>query len=86
MLESRSFDICINTAALIIAMLGCSEISTEISDTSIETAKPNNYREILWANRNTNSVLTIIWEGARFSYKDGWKFINLFTQSISGLC
>jgi len=77
---------CINTTVLIIAMLGCSEISIEISDTSMETAKPNNCREMLWANRNTNGMLTIISEEARFFYKDRQKFINLSTQSISRLC
>jgi len=37
-------------------------------------------------NRDANGVLVMMQEGARFSCKDGWKFIDLFIQSISGLC
>jgi len=45
----------------------------------------NDCRDVLEDNINANRVLAVIWEEARFSYKDGWKFIDLFTQSISRL-
>ena len=67
-------------------MLGYLEIDTEVSDTGMETAESNDYRGISWDNGDANDVLAMTWERARFSYKDGWKFIDLFTQSISGLC
>ncbi len=67
-------------------MLGCSEIDMEVLNTDMETIESNNCREILENNRDANSVLVMILERVRFSHKDGWKFINLFIQSISGLC
>jgi len=39
LLEPRSFDMCKNAAALMIVILGHSEINTEVSDASIETAE-----------------------------------------------
>jgi len=67
-------------------MLGCSELDMEVSDTSIETMKSNDYREISRKNRDTNSMLAMTWKEVRFFCKDGQKFINPFTQSISRLC
>ena len=84
--EPRSFDVYKNAAAPIIAMLGRLELDTEVSDTSIETVESNDCREMSKRNRDTNSVLAVIQERVRFSYKDRRKFINPFTQSISGLC
>ena len=69
-----------------IAMLGCSELDTEVSDAGIETTESNNCRGVSKKNRDANGVLAAIREGMRFSCKDGQKFIDLFTQSISGLC
>ena len=85
MLESKSFDVCKNATAPIIAMLGCSEIYIEVSSTVMETADSNDCKEILRDNRYTNGMLAITWERVRFSYKNRQKFINLFTQSISRL-
>jgi len=67
-------------------MLGHSEIDIEISDASIETTESNNYRRVSRDDENTNDILAMMQERARFFHKDGWKFINPFTQSISGLC
>ena len=69
-----------------IAMLGCSELDTEVSDVGMETAESNDCREVSKKDGDANGVLAATWEEARFFYKDGWKFIDLFTQSISGLC
>jgi len=67
-------------------MLGHSELDTEVSDAGMETMESNDCRGVSEKNGDTNGVLAVMREGARFSCKDGWKFINLFTQSISGLC
>ena len=67
-------------------MLGCLELDMEVSDTGIETAESNNCRGMSRKDRNGNDVLTAIQEEVRFFCKDEWKFINLFIQSISGLC
>jgi len=86
LLEPRSFNACKNAAVPIIAMLGYSELDIEVSDTDMETTGSNNYRGLSRKNRDANDVLVTIQEEVRFSCKDGWKFIDLFTQSISGLC
>jgi len=67
-------------------MLDCLELDTEVSDAGMETVESDDCREMSRKNGDANSVLATTQEGARFSYKDGQKFINLFTQSISGLC
>ena len=69
-----------------IVMLGHSELDTEVSDAGMEAVESNDYRDVSKKDRDANGMLTAIWERARFSCKDGWKFIDLFTQSISGLC
>ena len=84
--ESGSFDTCKNTAALMIAMLGCLELDTEVSDAGMETVESNDCKGVSKKNRDANGVLAIMREEVRFSCKDEWKFINPFTQSISGLC
>jgi len=58
----------------------------EVSDASMETVESDDCREVSKKDRDANSVLATMQEEARFSCKDGWKFINPFTQSISGLC
>ena len=83
--EPRSFDAYKNTVAPIIAMLGHSELDIEVSDVGIETVESDNYRGMSRNDKDTNGVLAVMWEEVRFSYKDGQKFINLFTQSISEL-
>jgi len=57
-----------------------------VLDTGIETIEPNNCREMSEDDKDDNSILAIIQEGARFSCKDKQKFVDLFAQSISGLC
>jgi len=84
--EPGSFDACKNAAAPIIVMLGRSELDTEVSDASMETMESNDYRRMSGKDRDANGVLAVTQERARFSCKDGQKFIDLFTQSISGLC
>jgi len=51
----------------------------------METMESNDCREVSRKDRDANSVLATMREEARFSCKDGWKFIHLFTQSISRL-
>ena len=68
-----------------IAILGCSELDTEVSDAGIETTESDNCRGVSKKNRDANGVLAATREGMKFSCKDRRKFIDLFTQSISGL-
>ena len=84
--ESGSFDACKNAAAPMIVMLGCPELDTEVSDAGMETAESNDCRGVFRKNGDANGVLAAMREGVRFSCKDGRKFIDPFTQSISGLC
>ena len=84
--EPGSFDACKNAAAPMIAMLGCPELDTEVSDVGMETAESDDCRGVSKKNGGANGVLATTREGARFSCKDGQKFIDPFTQSISGLC
>ena len=86
LLEPRSFDVCKNAAAPMIAMLGCSELNMEVSNADMETMESNDCREMSRKDRDTNSMLAAMQEEARFSYKDRWNFIDLFTQLISELC
>jgi len=69
-----------------IAMLGHPELDMEVSDAGIETTESNDCRGMSKKNGDANGVLAAMREGVRFSCKDGQKFIDLFTQSISGLC
>ena len=69
-----------------IAMLGCPELDTEVLDAGMETVESDDCREVSKKNGDANDVLAAMREGARFSCKDGQKFIDPFTQSISGLC
>ena len=86
MWEPGSFDACKNATAPMIVMLGCLELDTEVSDAGIETMESDDCREVSKKDRDANGVLAAMQEGARFSCKDGWKFIDPFTQSISRLC
>ena len=60
-------------------MLGCSELDMEISNAGMETVESDNCRGVSRKDRDANGVLAVMREGARFSCKDGQKFINLFT-------
>ena len=84
--EPKSFDVCKNSAAPIITMLGYSELDIEVSDAGMETMESNDCRGISRKNGDANGVLATTQEEVRFSCKDGQKFINSFTQSISRLC
>ena len=84
--EPGSFDAYKNAAAPIIVMLGCPELDMEVSDAGMETAESDDCREVSRKDGDTNGVLAAIQEGVRFSCKDGQKFIDPFTQSISELC
>ena len=83
--ESGSFDVRKNTIAPMIVMLGYLKLDIEVSDAGMETIESNDCRGVSKKDRDANGVLAVIQEGARFSCKDGWKFINPFTQSISRL-
>ena len=85
-MEPESFDVHKKAAAPMIVILGCLELDTEISDAGMETVESDDCRGVSKKDRDTNGVLATTQERARFSCKDGWKFINLFTQSISRLC
>ena len=67
-------------------MLGYSELDIEVSDAGMETMESNDCREISRKDGDANGMLATTQEETRFSCKDGQKFIDLFTQSISGLC
>ena len=84
--EPGSFDARKNAAAPMIAMLGRPELDTEVSDAGMETVESDDCRGVSKKDGDANGVLAATQEGARFSFKDGQKFINPFTQSISGLC
>ena len=84
--EPGSFDARKNAAAPMIAMLGCPELDMEVSDAGMETAESDDCRGVSKKDGDANDVLATTREGARFSCKDGQKFIDPFTQSISGLC
>ena len=60
MLESESFDVCKNVTALMIAMLGHSEVDSEVLDTGIEIMEFNNCKEMSEDYRDANSVLAVI--------------------------
>ena len=67
-------------------MLGRPELDTEVSDAGMETAESNDCRRVSKKDGDANGVLAAMREEARFSCKDGRKFIDPFIQSISGLC
>jgi len=69
-----------------IAMLCYLKLDIEVSDAGIETAESNDCREMSRKDGDANDILATMREEVRFSCKDGQKFIDLFIQSISGLC
>ena len=52
----------------------------------METIGFNNCREMSENNRDTNGMLAVMQERTRFFCKDEQNFINVFAQSINGLC
>jgi len=69
-----------------ITMLGCLELDMEVSDVGMKPMESDDCREMSRKNRDTNGMLAAIQKEAIFSHKDGQKFIDPFTQSISRLC
>ena len=57
LLKSRSFDMHINATVLMIVMLGCSEVDTEVSNTDMESMESNDCREMSKDNGDANNVL-----------------------------
>ena len=57
--EPRSFDVCKNTAAPMIAMLDRSELDTEVLDAGMETAESNDCREVSKKDGDANGVLAM---------------------------
>jgi len=67
-------------------MLGRPELDIEVSNAGMETVESDDCRGMSKEDKDANGILAMMQEGVRFSCKDGQKFIDLFTQSISGLC
>ena len=59
-----------NAATPMVAMLDHLELNMEISDAGMETIESNDCRGMSRKDRDANSVLAAIQEGARFSHKD----------------
>ena len=57
MWEPRSFDACKNAAAPMIAILGHSELDTEVLNVGIETMESDNCREMSKRDGDANGVL-----------------------------
>ena len=57
MWEPRSFDACKNAAAPMIAILGRSELDTEVLNVGIETMESDNCREMSKRDGDANGVL-----------------------------
>ena len=51
---------CKNTTILMIAMLDCLEVDTEVLDAGMKTVESNNCRELLENNRDINSILAMM--------------------------
>ena len=69
---------CKNATALMIVMLSRSELDMKVSDAGMEITESDNCRGVSRKNGNANCMLAIMRERARFSCKDGWKFIDPF--------
>ena len=86
MLKSGSFDTYKNATTPMIVILGHLKLDIEIPNAGMETVGSNDCRGESKKDGDANGVLAITREGVRFSCKDGQKFIDPFTQSISRLC
>ena len=60
LLESRSFDVCKNAAALMIVMAGHLELDMEVSDIGMETVESNDCRGMSKKDRDANGVLDVM--------------------------
>ena len=59
MWELGSFDVCKNAAALMIAMLDCSKLDTEVSDAGMETAESDDCKGVFKKNGDANGMLAM---------------------------
>ena len=59
MWEPGSFDVCRNAATPMIAMLGCPELDTEISDAGMEITESNDCKREFKKDRDINGVLAV---------------------------
>ena len=57
--EPRSFYVCKNAAAPMIAMLGHSELDMEVLDAGMETAESNDCRRVPKKDRYANGMLAV---------------------------
>ncbi len=55
--EPKSFDVCKNVTAPMIAMLGYLELDMEVSDAGMETIESDDCRRVSKKDRDTNGVL-----------------------------
>jgi len=53
-------------------------MNTEVSDAGMETMRSDDCKEMSRDDGDANDMLATTQEEARFSYKDRWKFIDLF--------
>ena len=60
MWEPRSFDVCKNTVALMIMMLGRSELDMEVSDAGMETMESDDCRGVSERDGGANGVLAVM--------------------------
>jgi len=58
--EPRSYDAYKNTIALMIVMLGCPELNTEVSDAGMETVESDDCRGVSKKDRDANGVLAVM--------------------------
>ena len=58
--EPGSFDAHMNAVAPMIAMLGLSELDTEVLDTGMETVESDDCREVSKKDRDANSMLAMM--------------------------
>jgi len=69
LLGLRSFDVCKNDTAPIIAMLGYPELDMEVSDAGMETTESDDCRGMSSKNRDANAMLAMTQERADFPAK-----------------
>ena len=60
MWEPRSFDVCKNSAAPMIVILGCLELDMEVLDAGMETVESNDCRGVSKKDRDVNGVLAMM--------------------------
>jgi len=60
LLEPGSFDVCKNAAALMIVMLGHSEVDIEVSDVGMKTVESDDCRGVSTNNGDANGMLAIM--------------------------